>query len=143
MKVKFIIGFFGLTEMLIGAITLLAVTISLIQKTSTKPLAVLIFVLTTSIISLFLGMGILRRSLESYHLLIFFAIVIIFSKVLIFAKIMSLNGALETAIPADIKNLISIVYHLSLVYLLSIPEVKKEFGERRNVLFSIKIPFRK
>lgn len=134
---------FGIVEISIGLITLVAVISSLISRSSTKPLEVLIFVLTTSIISLGLGIGILRRSLASYHLLLFFVTIIILSKILIFAKIISLSGALETNISPAMKNTISIVYHSLLIWYFTRPSVRKQFGEKRKVLFSLKLPFQK
>jgi len=133
---------FGLIEISTGLITLIAVIISLILGKSIKPLEVLIFVLITSIISLSLGIGILRYNLTSYHLSLFFATVIILSKVLIFARIISLSGALETNISPTAKNIISIIYHSLLIWYFVRPSVRKQFGEKRNVLFSLKLPFR-
>lgn len=135
------VAIFGFIELGIGLITLSAVMVSLTLGKSTKPPEVLVFVLTTSIISVSLGIGILRRNLAIYHLLLFFATVIILNKILIFAKIISLTGALESHIPASVKNAISIIYHSLLIWYFLQPKVKKQFGERRNVLFSLKLPF--
>jgi len=132
---------FGLIEISIGLVTLVGVIISLILGKSTKPPEVLIFVLTTASISLSLGIGILRRSLSSYHLLLFFATVIIISKILIFAKIITLSGALETNVPSSVKNIASIIYHGLLIFYFVQPSARKEFGEKRKVLFSLKVPF--
>lgn len=134
---------FGCIEIAIGASTLLLVLISVFLRQSAKPLEVLIFVLCASTISLSLGIGILRRSLHSYHLLLFFSSVIIFTKLLIFAKIISLNGALETTIPPMIKNIISMLYHGVVIVYFTQPAIKKEFGERRHVFFSLPLPFSK
>jgi|GEM_PF-578948 len=134
---------FGIIEIAIGFFTLLTVIISLLLGKSTKPLAVLIFVLTASIISLSLGVGIIRRNLASYNLLIFFATVIILSKILIFLGIINLSGALETSIPTPFKNIISICYHALLIWYFTCPSVKMQFGEKRDALFSLKIPFSK
>ena len=123
---------FGSIEILIGCGTLAAVLTSLISKTSIKPTEVLIFVLTTAFISLSLGIGILRRSLRSYHLILFFSAVIILSKILIFGKIIYLSGALETSIPSSLKNLISIVYHGLLILFFVQPAVKKQFQGRKS-----------
>lgn len=131
---------FGLIEIGIGLVTLIAVTASLILGKSTKPLEVVIFVLATAIISLGLGIGILRYNLRSYHLMLFFATVIILSKILILAKIISLSGALETKVSPSTKNTISIIYHSLLIWYFLRPSVKKQFGEKRNVLFSLKLP---
>lgn len=140
---KWDILFFGAVEIIIGSVTLIVITFSLLSGESGKPLAVLIFVLTTACISLSLGIGILRQSLACYHLLLFFATIIILSKILIFAKIISLAGALETNIPQPVKNTISIIYHAILIWYFIQPRIRKLFGEKRNVLFSLKPPFSK
>lgn len=111
---------FGVSEIAIGSIALFALLLSLLLHTSTKPPGVAVFVVTTAVISAGLGIGLLRHSLACYNLLIFFSQVIIISKIAIFLKVISLNGALETTIPADIKNIISIVYHgILILYLRS------------------------
>ncbi len=132
---------FGIIEICIGLFTLSAVLTSLVIGVSAKPPEVMAFVVITSSISFGLGIGILRRSIHSYHLLLFFSTMVIFSKFLVFARIISLSGALETAIPSTAKNIISVVYHLALIAYFILPAVRKEFGERRNVLFSLTLPF--
>jgi hypothetical protein len=143
--IKFHLGvyIFGLTEIIIGALTLIAVGISLFLGRCQKPLEVLIFVFVTCALSLGLGIGVLKRNLTSYHLLLFFSATIIFSKILIFAKIISLAGALETGIPQSTKNIISVTYHSLLIWYFTRPTIRQYFGERRNVLFSLKLPFSK
>jgi len=140
-KRKLGITLFAITEILIGSITFLGITLSLLRGTNTKPAAVFLFVLVTAIISTSLGFGILSLKRHALHMLIFLSTIIVFSKLLIFAKIISLSGALETTIPQDIKNLISIFYHTLLIVYFSRKPVKEQFGERRNVLFSINMPF--
>jgi len=121
---------FGLIEISVGLITLIAVITSLILGKSTKPPQVLIFVLITAVTSLSLGIGILRYNVLSYRWLLYFSTVIILSKVLIFAKIINLNGALETSICPSVKNTVSIIYHSLLILYLNRPVVKKRFGAR-------------
>ena len=118
---------FGLVEITIGCITLIAVVLSLLSGRSQKPPEVLIFVLTTALISLSLGIGILRRNPASYHLLLFFSAAIILSKILIFARIISLNGALETNLSSGFKNIVSIVYHGSLLGYFNLPSIRRLF----------------
>jgi hypothetical protein len=141
MRVKLGVVAFGVIEIIIGCVTLLGLMLSLFLGRSAKPPEVLIFVLTTAAISFGLGIGILRRSLTSYHLVIFFSTVVILSKILIFAKIISLSGALETTIPPPVKNLVSVIYHCLLIFYFTRPSVKKHFGERRGASFSLKFPF--
>lgn len=123
---------FGLVELIIGCVTLIAVILSLLLGESHKPLEVLVFVLTASAISLSLGVGILRYNLTSLRLLVFFSSVIILSKILIFAKIISLAGALETAVPSGLKNIISIVYHGLLLCYFNLPSIRRRFAEREG-----------
>lgn len=132
---------FALIEIAIGAVTFFAVMGSFILGRSTKPAQVVVFVLTTAVISFSLGIGILRRSLHSLHLLVFLSTVIVFSKILIFFKIIMLNGALETTIPQPIKDLISVVYHSVLIWYYSFPASRKEFTEKSNALFFLQTPF--
>jgi len=134
---------FALIEILIGLITFIAVLLSLIQGNSTKPSEVIIFVLTTAVISTILGFGILRYNLTSYRVLLFFSKTIILSKILIFARIITLNGTLETIIPSYIKNAISIIYHSLIIFYFTRKSIRKRFGERQNATFHLNIPFLK
>ncbi|MCX5703831.1 MAG: hypothetical protein NT066_05010 [Candidatus Omnitrophica bacterium] len=123
---------FGLIEIVIGCVTLTAVILSLLLGKSAKPPEVLIFVLTTSVISLSLGIGILRYNLTSYKILLFFSAAIILSKILIFAKIISLTGALETAVPSGLKDIISIIYHGLLLWYFNLAPIKRRFLEAKG-----------
>jgi len=127
MEKKLGLTVFAWIEILIGVITLIAVLVGLIQRTSTKPLEVVIFVLTASIISTSLGFTILKHNLTGYRLLLFFSKAIILSKVLIFAKIIYLNGALETTIPSSMKNSISIAYHCLLIFYFTRRPIREVF----------------
>jgi hypothetical protein len=118
---------FGIIEILIGFITLIAVILSLIQGNSTKPLEVLVFVLITAAISAILGFGILKYSRICYYSLLYFSSIIILSKILIFTKIITLSGALETTIPSFFKNLISILYHSLLIFYFTSKSVRENF----------------
>ena len=118
---------FGIVEILIGLITLTAVIVSLIQGKSTKPFEALAFVLITAVISLIVGLGILRYNRYCYNALLYFSSIIILSKILIFAKIITLNGALETTIPDSFKNIISILYHSLLIFYFTRKSIKEKF----------------
>lgn len=119
--------FFGSIEILIGLLTFITVTISLILGNSAKPPMVWIFVLTASVISFSLGIGILRHNRYAYNYLLFFAVIIIISKILIFFKLINLTGALETTIPSAGKNTVSIIYHLILILYFKKASVKEKF----------------
>ncbi|MFH0877795.1 MAG: hypothetical protein V1863_06210 [Candidatus Omnitrophota bacterium] len=129
MRTKKGILLFGLVEIAIGTITLTAVLQSHIAHTSLKPLNVFAFVLVSSLISLALGSGILLRLPYARKWLMFFAGWVILSKVLIFARIITLNGALETTVSPDLKNIISIIYHALVMLYFHRPSVKARFEE--------------
>jgi len=127
MKDELGIRLFALIEILIGAVTLLTVISSLIQSHSAKSWEVMLFVLVTAAISAGLGLGILKYNLTCYHLLLYFSSIIVLSKILIFAKIITLSGALETAVPAPIKNTISILYHGLIIFYFTRQSVREKF----------------
>lgn len=124
---KKFIPVFGLTEIVIGTATFIAVTHSLNAGISTKPLNVLVFVVLSSLISASLGAGILMRLEYARKLFIFFAGWIILSKILIFTRIITLNGAIETTVPLSLKNAISSIYHLLAILYFHQPAIKAEF----------------
>lgn len=123
---KYII-FFGSTEIAIGMITLGAIASSIITHSSTKSLNVLIFVIISGLISTSLGIGVILRSHYFRKLIMFFAGWIILSKILVFGGIITLNGQLETFIPTGLKNIISMIYHTSIIFYFHHPMIKKEY----------------
>src|SRR6185503_4833475 len=94
---------------------------------------VLAFVLVTACLSMLIGVGILKFNKTAYNLLIYFSSVIILTKLLMFAGIIQLNGQLEVTIDRlvgspvteffrqlmnGLKNIISIGYHATVIYVL-------------------------
>jgi len=119
---------FALIEISIGTTTFISILISLIAQTSRKPLNVLVFVMLASLISLFIGLGLLFKSRLCLTLLLYFSFSIILSKILIFSKIIYLAGALETNIPEPIKNIVSLVYHSLIIWYFHQKQIKAEFA---------------
>jgi len=128
-KIHRAIIFFGILEIAIGAVTLIATLASLILGVSQKPAPILAFVLIAAVTSLSIGIGILKLNRISYYLLLYFSTVIILSKILIFSHVIILSGALETSIPSNIKDTVSIIYHTILLFCLAQPAVKKHFSK--------------
>jgi len=133
---------FSTTEILIGSFTFFTAFFSAILGVNTKSATILIFIISTSSISVILGFGILRLKIHAYHMLLFLSTMIILSKILIFANIISLSGELETTIPQNIKSVASIAYHGLILFFFTRKPVKEIFGEKRKVLFSIHFPFK-
>ena len=121
------INFIGIVEIFIGGLTLTAVIFSILAHANTKTPNVLIFVVVTSLISLLLGIGILKHNKTAYQLLIYFSSVIVLSKILIFTNIIGLNGAMETSIPQGLKNNLSILYHFFVIVFLCRKNIKTYF----------------
>ena len=102
---------FSFIEICIGIITIATLSSSVLFGLNTKPPNVLAFVYITSLLSLLLGIGLLYRNRQAYELLLFLVGVVMLTKILIFSGIIQLNGALETIVPSNFKNSISILYH--------------------------------
>ena len=122
-----IILIFGIIEILIGSITIFSNISTLILSLNTKTPNVLLFVIATGIASTLIGIGLLKFNKPAYRLLIYFSSMIILSKILIFMNVIQLNGALETAIPAFFKRIISVAYHGFVIYYLTRHDVKEVF----------------
>lgn len=129
MRPKKGILFFGLIETAIGTITLASLLQSAITGALAKPPNVLVFVLISSLISMSLGIGVILRWRYFRKLLMFFAGWVILSKILVFGGIIVLCCGLETSIPFPVKNIVSILYHLIVIFYFHRPAVKMEFKE--------------
>ena len=117
----------GLTEILIGGITLCVTLWAMILSLNTKSFNVLIFVTGTATVSTFIGIGILKFKKAAYQLLLYFSSVVLLSKILIFMDIIHLNGAMETSIPPFIKDGTSVLYHAFVIYYLQKEDIRKIF----------------
>ena len=118
---------FGITEISLGTVTLIAHLTASTLTLYQKPLNVLTFVMVTAIISVGLGIGILNYNVHARHMILFFASMIILSKILIFTGIISLHGALETTMPEVLKNTISLIYHAAILVYFNLPKIKEKF----------------
>ena len=117
----------GVLEILIGGLALLTNLITLSVAANHKSPNVLLFVMVTGIISILIGLGLLKFSKTAYQLLIYFSSVIILSKVLILMGIFQLNGSFETVFPSPLRSCISIVYHSFVIFYLMQKDVREIF----------------
>ena len=101
----------GIAEILIGGITLLWNLLALGLAINAKSPGVFAFVMIAGLVSVSLGIGILKFKKAACYLLLYFSSVVILSKVLIFLNVIELNGSLETTVPGPIKNAASVIYH--------------------------------
>ena len=124
-----IILIIGFIEILIGGVTIFTNLVTVLLSTNPKTPNVLFFVLVTGAVSTLIGIGILKLKRIAYLLLIYFSSVILLTKFLIFIDVIHLNGALETAVPAPLKRMISMIYHGFVIYYLSHKDIKNIFHD--------------
>jgi len=124
-----IITAIALIEILIGSLTFLATFCAVVFSYCTKTPNILAFVFATSLTSTWIGVGLLRFQKTAHRLLVYFSSVVFLSKLLLLSNIITLNGALETSISPDVKNIVSLFYHGFLVVYLSQRGVKKLFNK--------------
>ncbi len=127
MKINNGILLFGLTEIAIGLVTLLSIPF-FARHGLTKPPGELFFVMASSLFSFVLGTGILFRFNPARRLLVFFSGWVIVTKILIFLGVMTFVSEVPLTVPIQIKNVISLFYHVLLMLYLRHPLIKKEFA---------------
>ncbi|MBN1526602.1 MAG: hypothetical protein JW919_03345 [Candidatus Omnitrophica bacterium] len=127
MTEKRIVKMVAFIEILIGLITMIGILTYKSLSMSTKPLNVFVFVLVTAAASFALGLGLLNQRPWARTLLIFFSGYILLTKAMIALDLLRFNGEIVTSIPAGLKNAVSILYHLFIIWLLNQRVVKKLF----------------
>ena len=127
MTTKILIRLYASIEILIGVTTIVASAAFCILASHCKPLNVAVFVYSSAAISTILGIGLLKTKDWARILLIFFSGYILLTKLLIFGGLLVFNGELFKYIPRDHKNMISIIYHTSLIFVLLRPSIANRF----------------
>ncbi|MDD4957019.1 MAG: hypothetical protein PHH49_04690 [Candidatus Omnitrophica bacterium] len=112
----------GMIEIFIGTVTFLvctAVQFFKISNMTAKPTGVFVFVAISAIIALVLGGGILCERKWAKKYLMYFSGYVIMLKVMAYMGVISMKGPIFVVFPLWIKDIISIVYHLAVIYFLS------------------------
>lgn len=122
----FVINAIASIEIFIGLFTLSGMVLYIHLGRLAKPPNVLTFVTVTAVVSALLGLGLFRRKKAAATLLVFFSGYIILTKVMVATGLMQFNGAILAYVPIDLKNLISVLYHLFVIVFLTKPSVQKE-----------------
>ncbi|NQU74158.1 MAG: hypothetical protein HQ547_05565 [Candidatus Omnitrophica bacterium] len=125
---KLSIALFGYTEVIIGIATLLSLVAAKIIWGATKPIGVSVFVSSTALVSFTLGVGILKYKMLARKLLIFFAGYIVLTKIFIFSGLVTLSPPFEVLIPSSVKDIISLIYHLLIVFFFNNEKIRRLFG---------------
>jgi len=130
MKRSWVIFAFGFIEIAIGVIALAAEFFRLFSEGLPQPFSVRIFVITAAVISLILGVGIIRRNFTAYRYLIVFSGIVVLSKVLAFFRIITISTALGNSLHQPHLNFVSVVYHSCLILYFYRSSMRKEFRKR-------------
>ncbi len=117
----------GVIEILIGSITLLTTILSLLFSINKKSPSVLFFVIVAGILSLSIGLGVLSFRRLAYQLLLYFSSVVVLSKILLLMGVIQLNGSLFTPQTAGLRNTLSVIYHVFIIFILLKKDVKELF----------------
>ena len=127
MFTKSVIRIIAVTEIMIGAITVSGLMISSMLAISEKSPNIVIFIFTSSVISILLGVGIIASNNMARRLLIFFSGWVLLTKLLVFMGVIEFSGELLKAVSISFKNAVSAAYHLMLIFILNRKEVKAFF----------------
>lgn len=122
---KLILLTFGLIEIIIG-MTLLALHVASL-KIPPQPPAYSIFIISTSLTSITLGLGILRARPWARMLLLFFAGYVLLTKLLMLGHIITGPGGANLFLLRPLKNWISVIYHLSILAVFNLESIKNKF----------------
>ncbi len=121
---RYTIKTIAIIELMIGFGTLSGIAWYTHLALQAKPMNVLVFVTAAAAASAILGMGLFEKRKWAATLLVFFSGYIILNKAMIAGGLLHFNGEIITSIPLDIKNLVSILYHSSLILFLARPSVR-------------------
>lgn len=124
---KVVIKAVAIAEIVIGFFIFGAFWIDLFNKFYEYPLSAVFFVSITSLISVAIGVGLLNYQELARKVLVFFAGYIIISKVLIFSGIITFEAETLRVVSTTLKDIISLAYHIAVLFLLNLRSVKKLF----------------
>lgn len=117
----------GGIEIGIGTISLIGCSAAQylnIRDVPKKPGNVYFFVMVTALAAIALGAGLLMGKEWARRLLIFFSGYIVLTKLMIYLGLMSLTGPMVTFLPSSAVNIISSVYHIAVIAILTISQEK-------------------
>lgn len=117
----------GRIELLIGLLTIISLISYPLIFSVTKPRNVFLFVLISSLISIAIGIGLLKFRESARRLLLFFSAYIVFTKIMILSGLLEFTGEIITFIPKGFKDVISLIYHIAILILLNMKNMKENF----------------
>jgi hypothetical protein len=113
-------------EVLIGLSISLNFLIPALTGSHEFPGVLYTFVIITSLISVIIGIGLLRHNKWARKLLLFFAGYVLFSKILLASGLMEFKGNTIDFMSIRSKDILSFAYHLTILIVFNLKSVKKE-----------------
>ena len=117
----------GIIEILIGAGTLAGMLSCFVLSCFNKPSEVLVFVSVSSTLSVFIGIGLIRRKEFYRKILVLFSGYIVLTKILIFMHLLKFTGEIVAFIPSLVKDITSVLYHALIIFVFSSKNVRENF----------------
>lgn len=116
-------------ELAIGITTLAGVAFYGLLGLSTKSASVALFVISSNLVSIALGAGLLNYRSWARVFLLFFSGYVILTKLFIFAGLIKLNGEIFLLLPGNLKDIISVLYHTFILISLNQRRTKTLFSK--------------
>lgn len=119
--------FIAVIECAIGLGTGLGLFLCPLFQSTGKAPGVFAFVLTASMVSFFIGLGLLLKKEWARGYLVYFSGYILLEKLLIFLGVLTLNGKMVSHVLGVSTDIYSLVYHGAILALLSLPKFRSLF----------------
>jgi len=125
---KIIIKAVAVLELLIGLSISLSFIIASLINPPGRPKTVYGFVVLTSLISIIIGIGLLKYKNWGRQFLIFFAGYVIFTKFLLFSNLVEFTGNTIKFMTINLKDVLSFIYHCCILVIFNLKAIKKELN---------------
>lgn len=125
---RFVIQGVGVVEVLIGLTISLSFIIASLIEPPGRPKTVYGFVVVTSLISIVIGIGLLKRKKWGRKFLIFFAGYVIITKFLLVSNLVKFTGNTITFISVNAKDILSLIYHIGVLVVFNLKSIKNDLG---------------
>jgi hypothetical protein len=125
---RLVIRAVAIIEILIGLSISLSFIIASLITPPGRPKTVYGFVVLTSLISVIIGIGLFKYKNWGRQFLIFFAGYVIFTKFLLFSNLVEFTGNTIKAMPVELKDVLSLIYHVVILTVFNLKAIKKELN---------------
>lgn len=122
---KIIIKTIATIEILIALTISLSFIITSLITPPGRPPTVYVFVVVTSLISVVIGIGLLKCKSWARRILIFFAGYVVVTKFLLLSNLVHFTGNTIKFMSINLKDILSFIYHCSILVIFNLKDIKK------------------